>query len=74
MTDHKDHVIEVSRSAYIEGFRQLMAFKGRMWRRRKKKLQESSDIKETTLFLFYKKLIKMQSGLNNELSFLHVCR
>lgn len=45
-----------------------MAFKGRMWRRRKK-LQGSSDIKETTLFLFYKKLIKMQSGLNNEFEF-----
>lgn len=59
----KDHVIEVSRSAYIEGSGSLWHLKGRMWRRRKKKLQGSSEIRETTVLALqktYKNAIRIE--------------
>ena len=72
MTDHKDHVIEVSRSAYIEGSGSLWHLKAVCGVDGKNRREVRMSGKR--LFLFYKKLIKMQSGLNNELSFLFVCR
>lgn len=59
----KEHVIVVSRSAYIEGSGSLWHLKGRMWRRWKKKLQGSSEIRETTVFVLqktYKNAIRIE--------------